>query len=186
MAANELGVIDLSKAWLEYKPVTLRKANYSITLPDEKRTRSLVKQAQTVLLSKSIDRLVLPYQTMVANNPRNISARLQIAILYARFGLYEDAEIAFDALSELAPDNSAVQTNQGNLYFLREEYAKAIDNYSRAVDLDDKDGGIWINLSMAQYKAGDLKQAGSSFQRATQLNSGLTKEYEAYAKLLSQ
>ena len=186
VTANELGIIDLSKAWQQYKPVTLRKANFSIALPEEKRTRSLVKQAQAVLLSKSIDRLVLPYQAMVANNPRNIAARLQIAILYARFGLYEDAEIAFDALSELAPDSSAVRTNQGNLYFLREEYAKAIDNYTRAVGLDDKDGGIWINLSMAQYKAGDLKQAGSSYKRATQLDASLAQEYEAYAKLLSQ
>ena len=186
LAASELGIIDLSKAWQQYKPVTLRKASYSVNLPEEKRTRSLVKQAQTVLLSKSIDRLVLPYQAMVTNNPRNIAARLQIAILYARFGLYEDAEIAFDALSELAPENSAVKTNQGNLYFLREDYPRAIDNYSRAVELDDTDGGIWINLSMAQFKAGNLKQAGSSYQRATQLNAKLAQEYEAYAKLLSQ
>jgi len=186
LAANELGIIDLKQAWQQYKPVTLSKASFSVALPEEKRTSSLVKQAQTVLLSKSIDRLVLPYQAMVASNPRNIAARLQIAILYARFGLFEDAEIAFEALSELAPDNSAVYTNQGNLYFLQEEYDLAIKNYRHAVDLDGEDGGIWINLSMAQYKAGDLKQAGLSYQRATQLDPALAQEYEAYAKLLSQ
>lgn len=166
--------------------LTLSKASYSASLPEEKRTRSLVNQAQKVLLAKSIDRLIMPYQVMVTNNPRNISARLQIAILYARFGLYEDAEIAFDALEELAPDNSAVQTNQGNLFFLQEDYAKAIDNYSRAANLDNTDGGIWINLSMAHFKAGNLKKAGSSFQQALQLSPGLQQEYAAYAKLLSQ
>ncbi len=186
LAENNLGIIDLSDAWQQYKPVTLRKASYAVALPEEKRTRSLVKQARTVLLSKSINRLVMPYQVMVTNNPRNITARLQIAILYARFGLYEDAEIAFDALNELAPENSAVQTNQGNLYFLREDYPNAIDSYTEAVDLDGEDGGIWINLSMAHYMAGNLKQAESSFQQATQLKPDLKQQYEAYAKLLSQ
>jgi tetratricopeptide (TPR) repeat protein len=186
LAAGELDIIDLKQAWLEYKPVTLRKASYSIDLPERKRTESLVKQALDVLLVKSIDRLLLPYQTMVANDPGNISARLQIAILYARFGLYQDAEIAFEALEELAPENSAVKTNQGNLFFLQKEYTRAISYYTQASRLDSEDGGIWINLSMAQYKAGDLKQARSSYQKAVQLNASLQKEYEAYSKLLSQ
>ena len=186
LAANELEVIDLKQAWREYKPVTLRKANYSIELPETSRTENLVKQALNVLLVKSVDRLILPYQTMVTNDPGNIGARLQIAILYARFGLYEDAEIAFEALQELAPQNSAVITNRGNLFFLQKEYNRAVDYYSRAAELDSEDGGIWINLSMAQYKTGDLKQARSSYQRAVELNASLQKEHEAYSRLLSQ
>jgi tetratricopeptide (TPR) repeat protein/DNA-binding beta-propeller fold protein YncE len=186
LAADELGIIDLEEIWQKYKPVTLRKASYTIELPEKRRAESLVKQARNELLLKSIDRLVLPYKTMVANDPGNIRARLQIAILYARYGLYEDAEIEFEALNELAPDNSAVKTNQGNLYFLQKEYNKAIDIYSQATELDNEDGGIWINLSMAQYRAGDLKQAKISYQRALQLNADLEKEYDAYSKLLSQ
>jgi len=139
-----------------------------------------------VLLAKSIDRLILPYQTMVANNPKDLAARLQIAILYTRYGLYADAELAFEALAELAPNNSAVKTNQGNLYFLQQNYARAIDNYRRAAELDSGDGGILINLSMAQYKAGELAEARNSYQNALQLNASLQKEYDAYSKLLSQ
>jgi len=186
LAENKLGVIDLKEAWKQYKPVTLRKASYSVSLPDSKRTHSLVKREKNLLLAKSIDRLVLPYQTMVVSNPKNISARMQIAILYARFGLFEDAEIAFEALSELAPDNSAVYSNQGNLYFLQEDYKKAIDNYTRAASLDSEDGGILVNLSMAQYKAGKLSQAAASYRQAKELNPALEQDYEAYGKLLSQ
>ena len=123
---------------------------------------------------------------MVINDPGNIEARLQIAILYARYGLYDDAEIAFEALEELAPENSAVITNRGNLFFLQKEYNRAIEYYAEAARLDSNDGGIWINLSMAQYKAGELKQARSSYQRAVELDAELAKEHEAYSKLLSQ
>ncbi len=187
LAEGNLGIIDLKQAWAQYQPVTLRKASYTVPLPDHQRTRNMVKREKSLLLAKSIDRLVLPYQTMVVSNPKNIAARMQIAILYARFGLYEDAEIAFEALTELAPNDSAVYSNQGNLYFLQEEYKKAIDNYTRAASLDSEDGGIFINLSMAQYKAGNLSAAASNYKQAKQLDPVLVgQEYEAYGKLLSQ
>jgi tetratricopeptide (TPR) repeat protein len=185
LAAGELGIIDLQQSWKAYQPVTLRKASYSIELPEAKRTESLVRQSRKLLLAKSIDRLVLPYQTMVANDPKNVPARLQIAILYARYGLYEDAELAFESLNELAPDNSSVVNNQGNLYFLQKEFTSAVQHYQRAIELDDKDGGIWINLSMAQFKVGDLKQARNSYQNAVQINASLKDEYSAYSKLIS-
>jgi tetratricopeptide (TPR) repeat protein len=186
LAAGELGIIDLRQAWSDYQPVTLRKANYSIDLPQPRRTESLVRQARQRLLAKRVERLILPYQAMVANNPQDLDARLQIAILYTRYGLYADAEIAFEALNELAPDNSAVITNQGNLYLLQENYAGAAENYARAVELDADDGGIWINLSIAQYKAGELTKARNSFKNALQLNAELQQKYDAYSKLLNQ
>lgn len=185
-AANNLSIIDLRQAWSEYKPVTLRKANYSIDLPQPRRTRNLVRQARQRLLAKRVERLILPYQAMVANNPQDLDARLQIAILYTRYGLYADAEIAFEALNELAPDNSAVITNQGNLYLLQENFARAAENYARAVELDSDDGGIWLNLSIAQYKSGELTKARNSFKNAVQLNAELQQSYEAYSKLLNQ
>ena len=186
LAANELGIIDLKEAWKTFQPVTLRKASYSIDLPEAKRTESLVQQSRKLLLAKSIDRLVLPYQTMVANNPKNLVARLQIAILYARYGLYEDAELVFESLNELAPSDSAVKTNQGNMYFMQQDFQSATQYYQRAIELDGEDGGIWINLSMVQYKTGELKQARNSYQNAVKINARLKDDYSAYSKLLSK
>ena len=37
LVAGELGIIDLEKTWQKYKPVTLRKASYSIELPEKRR-----------------------------------------------------------------------------------------------------------------------------------------------------
>ncbi len=185
LAANELGIIDLRQAWKSFQPVTLRKASYNIELPDAKRTESLVGQSRKLLLAKSVDRLVLPYQTMVINDSKNVAARLQIAILYVRYGLYEDADLAFESLNELAPNNSAVKTNQGNMYFLQQDFDLAMQQYRSAIQLDGEDGGIWINLSMAQFKSGDLKQARISYQNALQINASLSDEYNAYSKLLS-
>ena len=183
---DKLGIIDVKNAWKKYKPVTLRKASYSIDLPDTQRTRNVVRQARTTLLGNSINRLIRPYQAMISNNPKNISARLQIAILYARFGLYSEAEQEFSALEELAPQNSAVQSNIGNLEFLQKNYQQAITKYNRAIDLDDQDGGLFLNRSMALYRSGEIEKAASSFQQATALSPKLQQQYQAYSKLLNQ
>ena len=186
MAENILSVIDLRQAWQHYQPVTLAKSSFNIEEPDKEQTLALVKTAQTQLLSKSIDRLILPYQSMLENNQANINARMQIAILYSRYGLYDDAQQVFDVLHELAAENSAVHSNQGNLYLLMGDYDRAIASYQQAAKLDDRDGGIWINLSMASYRKGDLKAAASDYQQAIQLSPELAERYSAYSKLLSQ
>lgn len=186
LAQNNLGIIDLKKAWQQYKPVTLRKASYSIDIPARNRASPLITASQEQLLAKSINRLILPYQSMIENNPKNIQARLQIAILYSRYGLYDDARLAFDALTELAPDNSAVHTNLGNLYLLQAAYDQALTSYHRASQLDEKDGGIWLNMSMAEYRKGNLKEAADHFQQAVSLTPELKARHAAYSKLLSQ
>jgi len=186
VAENNLGVIDLKQAWQHYKPVTLKKSRYTIEHPDKERASALVKVAQAELLSKSINRLILPYQSMIENNPTNITARMQIAILYSRYGLYDDAQLAFDDLLELAVDNSAVHSNLGNLYLLTKQFDKAINSYQQAISLDKNDGGIWVNLSMANYRKGDLISAATQYQKAVTLTPKLKDSYSAYSKLLSQ
>jgi len=186
IAENNLGIIDLKQAWKHYKPVTLKKSRYTIEYPDKERASTLVKIAQTELLSKSINRLILPYQSMIENNPTNITARMQIAILYSRYGLYDDAQLVFDDLQELAPENSSVHSNQGNLYLLTGKFENAISSYQQAISMDKNDGGIWVNLSMASYRKGDLKSASTQYQQAISLTPELKDNYLAYSKLLSQ
>jgi tetratricopeptide (TPR) repeat protein len=186
LADNKLGVIDLKQAWKQYQPVTLQKADFAIPLPDQQRTHLLVTSARNQLLGKSLNRLILPYQVMLTNNPQDIQARMQIAILYSRYGLYDEAQLAFDALHELAPGNSAVHTNQGNLYLLQGLYQKAIESYRQAVTLDGQDGGIRLNLSMAYYRQGNLNAARQEFNEAVRLSPAIQQSHSAYAKLISQ
>ena len=94
--------------------------------------------------------------------------------------------MALLTLNELAPGDSAVKTNQGNMYFLQQDFKSATQYYQRAIELDSEDGGIWINLSMAKFKAGELKQARNSYQNAVQINASLKDDYSAYSKLLSK
>lgn len=185
VADNNLGIISLNDAWTRYKPVTLTKSDYTIELPDEESSKKLVSREKQLLLTKSIDRLILPYQAMVDSDPANIIARMQIAILYSRFGLFTEAEFVYDQLSELAPNNVSILNNKGNFLLLQNKLDEALEVYKKAVSIDNKDGHVQLNLAMAYYSKGDIKLAAASYQNAVKLNSDIKKDYSAFGKLLS-
>jgi len=182
---NNLGIISLNTAWTKYKPVTLAKSDYKIALPDEALTQKLVDRENKVLLTKSIDRLILPYQAMVQSDPSNIMARMQIAILYSRFGLFTKAGFAYEELLEIAPNNVSILNNKGNFLLLQNKVDEAIKEYFKAESIDGNDAFVKLNLAMAYYTKGEVKKASESFSQAVTLNESLKEKYNAFAKLLS-
>lgn len=185
VSENNLGIISLNAAWAKYKPVTLKKSDYKIDLPEEKLTMKLVSRENKVLLTKSIDRLILPYQAMVAIDSSNIMARMQIAILYSRFGLYSDAELAYDELTELAPNNVSVLNNKGNFLLLQNKIDEALKEYFKAESIDVNDAFVQLNLAMAHYAKGDVSKAAVNYNNAVSLDNSLKQKYNAFGKLLS-
>jgi tetratricopeptide (TPR) repeat protein len=184
-AKNKLKVIPMKDAWAEYKPVTLKPADFKLKVPDKSHVSPIVTREKNLLLEKSLDRLVGPYRAMVSSNPDNTKARMQVAITYARYGLEETANREFDAILEVEPDNSAVFNNRGNIYFNKADYERAIESYSYAEKLATNDPGVKMNLSMAHYKLGDLRLASAKYEEAVTIDSGISKKYAGFIKLLS-
>jgi len=129
---NKLKVVVLNKAWESFKPVTLSPAVYTVALPEKQRVASRVQRETNLLLEKSLDRLVKPYRALVSMDEGNIRARLQVAIIYAKYGLYDAANSEFDNILEYDADNSSVYNNRGNIYFTQGDYERAIEDYSYA------------------------------------------------------
>ena len=182
---NELKVIPLKTAWAEYKPVTLKPADFTLKVPEQAHVSPIVNREKNLLLEKSLDRLVRPYRAMVSVDPGNIKARMQVAIIFAKYGLYETANKEFESILELEPDNSAVFNNRGNIYFSKADYERAIESYSYAEKLAANDAGVKMNLSMAHYKMGDLQLASAKYEEAAMIDTDVGKKYAGFIKLLS-
>lgn len=180
-----LKVIFLKDAWQEYQPVTLTKADFNLELPDKNQTQLLIDNERKRLLEKSLTRLVVPYEAMIKNNPKDIQARMQIAIIYARYGLHERATDEFAKLLEIDNRNSAVYNNQGNIYFAKGDFQRAYEAYSYAERLDANDGGIRLNMAFSLYKEGKMNEAKEKFNEAILLDQAIGKKYSAFSNLLS-
>ena len=182
--AGTLKLIPLKQAWARNMPVTLAPANYAIEIPSIDKVGPIIDRERRILVTKSLDRLILPYRTLLLSNPADQVARLQIAIIYAQNGLHDQAFREFDRLLELNPKNSEAHNNRGNIYYTLNEYDRALDAYLYAEELDPADGGIKMNLALTHYKRGRLKEAAEKYREAVSVSKGLANDYKSFEKLL--
>lgn len=184
--AKSLNAIIMDSAWKEYFPVTLKPASYSITVPSGSRVKPLVNREQSILMQKSLDRLVKPYEIIAAMHPEDIDSLMQVAIIYAKNGLYSQADKTFDKILKNNPDNSAVHNNRGNIFYSKGEYDRAIETYSYAEQLAANDPGVKVNMAMSYYQLGQLSDARTKFEEARTINHNIIEKYAGLSQLLSR
>lgn len=183
-AANQLKVLPLRNSWERFPPAALAPASFKVEVPSGERAVRLVERELNVLLGRRLEREVLAYRQMIAADPRNADARLQIGTIYARSGIPDVALREFDAIIAQDPRHVAAINNRGNIYFARGDFERALDSYRYAEELDSTDGGIRINSALAYYKLGKLAEAQAKYREATRLQRDLATRYMGFAKLL--
>lgn len=183
---KQLQIVVLNQAWNSFKPVTLSLAPELIELPEKQRVAPMVLRETSILLEKSLDRLVKPYRALVSMDSDNIRARQQVAIIYAKYGLYDVANREFDKILAIDADNSAVYNNRGNIYLSQGDFERALEDYSYAEKLSANDAGIKMNISMTNYQLGNLSLASSKYEEAVMVDASVNSKYAGYIKLLSK
>lgn len=183
---KSLNSISLENAWQYFLPVTLKPASYTIDVPDKAKVKPLVNREQNILMQKSLDRLIRPYEVMASLHPDDISSLMQVAIIYAKNGLYSQADKTFEKILERSPDNSAVYNNRGNIYYSKGKFDQAIETYSYAEQLAANDPGVKVNIAMSYYQLGQLKDARIKFDEARMISQDISEKYAGISQLLSR
>ncbi|MDQ7073780.1 MAG: tetratricopeptide repeat protein [Gammaproteobacteria bacterium] len=182
-AQNKLKVIALKKAWQRYQPVTLQPASFELKVADSQALRLRVQREQRLLLEKSLERELKPYQALLASRPNDAKRLMQTVILYARYGLYDRAHRVLDEL-EKRGTNGALYNNRANLFFAQGDFEQALEHYRYAEGLLNDDAGIKVNMAMSHYRLGDLRQARLKFEQAVLLQPATPQSFAAFDKLL--
>lgn len=76
----------------------------------------------------------------------------------------------YERALNLSPDIPETYVNLGNIYFLGEKLDKAVEFYTKALDLEISQNHIaYMNRGMALEKIGKLSEAESDYRRAIEL-----------------
>jgi len=182
----KMKIMPLAKAWENYPPVTLPPANFALTIPDQNIVGSKIEKEWAILVVKALERQVRPYRIMLALDASNTQAQMQIAVVYARNGLYEKAVQELEIIHQKEPNNVAALNNLGNIYYMQQNYQKALPMYEQAAAAAPNNADIKVNIAMLYYKMGDALKAKLVFDEATALDDQIPKRYEQLAFLLHQ
>jgi len=176
---NGMALLDVRDAWIVFKPPSLPESIPESTLVSRGTIESRFRDEFKTLQKIAVQLRGRKYLDALAEDPEDINALMQIAIIKARAG---ERQEAFKTLLEVLsqdPRNAGALNNIGNIHFLEGRYEEARDAYKMAVDLEPQDALIWVNLARCCQWLNLLSEARDCFGKAHALNPGVSKRYRA-------
>ncbi|MGI5863537.1 MAG: tetratricopeptide repeat protein [Myxococcales bacterium] len=85
-------------------------------------------------------------------------------------GRYREAKVIFEGLSALDPTESYYRTAIGAVYLAQEQLDEALEQFDKALKLNDKDTAALVNRGEVRLRKGLLVDAAEDFKRAVDLD----------------
>lgn len=112
------------------------------------------------------------YKKALKQTPTNPDYRFHKALTYDEMGKLRKAIRLYLATTEVDPNYTLAWKRLGAIYFLAQDFPKAIDYYSRGLDTNPMDKDGLLQRGNAQAALGNFPEAISDYDQALQLDSG--------------
>lgn len=172
LAANRLDVITISSASEMYPSASLPFDGWEPELPDTVKLKECFREDQKEFVKKkgeNIDQEIAFLQGKISKNPKEISARNKLGIIYAKNQEFDKAIKEFKDIIRIDKKFAGAYVNLGNIYMEEEKYKQALKYYTRAAKLDPMDGGIYYNIGLVYRMMGNPDKASVNFKKAVEL-----------------
>ncbi len=162
-------VFEVRAAWTEFEPVTLPETQDEAA-PDKEKFIAGVKNSVAAMLKARYEYFKEYYGRILAANPDDADANLNLGILTAHSGETDAAVKYFGAVLEKEPFNPAALNNLGNTAFEKKSYEEAKKYYFDAAKADPYDADIWLNLARVADKLGRKDDVKVFVDRAAKID----------------
>lgn len=118
----------------------------------------------------SLDNCNAALKSRTLSRKARIATLVNRGILLKHGGEYTAAIADFEAALALDPDTSAAYLNRGNVYFAIQQFDRAIEDYTTALQMNPREPHLaYYNRGLANEEKQDAKLAFADFVQATEL-----------------
>lgn len=181
---GQIGHINTHKAWGKYQTGTWRDIDFHAEVPAKDKIAQIVYKDLETLTRKIVESAILDYKKLLEIDPKDITAMNQVGIVYAKFGLYDEAIAIFEEIIKIKAENPEAYGNLGNIYYLQDKFDSALTQYKLALELDPNNAKAHINLSLVYFKKKMFAEAKEEFNKAKELDPSIESRYGEYKNLL--
>ncbi len=138
-------------AWEEYPPLGLPAGDLGIEPPPENALLQLYSEELYAFIQRELEPKVEQCQQRIAasgGHPKEINT---LGVLYARYGLYDEARLAFQRVLDKEEYMPAL-LNLGNICFIEEDYESAMLYFERAHHLNPTSANVLLCLARTHYQ----------------------------------
>jgi tetratricopeptide (TPR) repeat protein len=130
-----------------------------VKLPDA----GTILDAAAIRMSLGMILLMAAAVCCVAQTAATAQQLRQQAIVAEQQGKLVEAETAWRAVAKVAPRDAEADAHLGFLEARQEHYTEAVPLYRKALAIDPAMPGLKMNLGLAEFKSGALKEAIATF-----------------------
>ena len=159
------------EAWRIYNPVGILEADSSEgRTPDSSLVREVYHKALNTFIAGEIRLKRDSLKKKIDQNPHKAAHRNKLGILYARYGLLDDAKRELEAALAIENDYLPALVNLGNVMYVKGDFGTAVIYFERALKTNDKNSSALLGLSKARYESGDFDGASAAFNELKSLD----------------
>ena len=134
--SRELAILyPVREVWKQYQPVGFKDFS-TLTLPNRDRVLTAFKDT----INRHVEREIYPQAARIEQRMTKSSNSYKhentLAVLYARYGLYEKAMETINKIIKQHEDYLPAKLNAGNIYFLQKNYTAALKYYDQVLEAD--------------------------------------------------
>jgi tetratricopeptide (TPR) repeat protein len=181
---NGLTMLNVEEEWQTYKPALLPETSLKAIDVTREAIEKRYPNEFSSLQKISTQTRSRRYLQIIAKNPSDVDAHLQLGIIMAKAGDNKEAMNYFDKVLSLDPKNSVALNNRGDLLMTQESYKEAQKAFLMAAQATPKDAEIWIKLTKAYDATNDTAKAKEAFTQAQVLDPSVKSRYKELAKKL--
>ncbi len=176
-AKNVTGFFPIHEAWNTYGPVAMPGGALSLVYPSTESIIASYKENLEVFINREIQPKVDYYNEQLSERGDSAKIRNRFGILYARYGLYSQAEEQFVAAVSKDSRFTAPMVNMGNVYFLREDMDQALSWYEKAKQLEPDNPKVLAGLARTQYELEKYDDAENNYRNLKIQNADMAARY---------
>lgn len=96
---------------------------------------------------------------------------------------WKNEEALWFATAKTSPSGSTIHNNLGNVYFQKGNYAKAIEEFQLATQINPAYGDAYHNLGNTYYHMQKMPEAAENYRKALELNPRLWQSHQNLAAI---
>lgn len=160
-SAAQAGFYPVRDAWKVYEPVGFSEIKEAIMLPDSDKMLKDYKGELERFIGNEVQPRASRLKEGLKKSPSSAKLLNGLGVLYARFGMLEEASAEFQKILKGGDVPSAL-INLGNIAYLKDDMKAALTYYNRALQKAPDSSAALLGVARASYELEDYSSVNGA------------------------
>ncbi len=139
-----------------------------------------VKFGNILLEEKKYTEALKEYKAALQWNPNSTDNLYSLGQVYLNMGDFGGAKAVFNQIADLAPGSYSGSYGLGQTYYREGEYEKAIEQFQKAISIDEQFSYAYLDLGYAYADLGRVEDADEQVNKLQEKDSSLAETLSSY------